>query len=288
MTMNKTIGLLTSVLVLALAVAAFVLSYDALRGLAADNGVKAKLAWIWPFVIDGFLIVASLSVLRNGLLGERALYQWALVVLFTAASIAFNIAHAPENLLARVVGATPPIALALAFELLMGQLKSDVKRGQAVKSLAALTEDVNEKRQKLSALTSAADDKRQEISRLTSAADEKRQEHSHLSSAIDEKRQRLTKLARQLDAVDDGDVSEIDVEDVSTAVLNKARLTRESDAQAAIDALLTFYTNHPDATQAEAGDAVDRSRSWVSMRLSELEEEGIIRRNGGGVLVEVE
>jgi predicted transcriptional regulator len=273
--MTKTIGLITSVLVLALAVAAFVLSYDALRGLAADNGVKAQLAWIWPFVIDGFLIVASLSVLRNGLLGERALYQWSLVALFTAASIAFNIAHAPENLLARVVGATPPVALALAFELLMGQLKSEVKRGRAVKSLEKITESVNELTAKREQLVS---EMRQEREQLTLSVNELTEKREQLVNEIERKREELAGAGCEQGA-HSREFGQIQQE------LDKANLTRREQAELATQQLLTFYRENPGAAQTDAGEYVNRSRSWVSKTLAELEEEGTIKRNGGGVVV---
>jgi DNA-binding transcriptional regulator GbsR (MarR family) len=282
---TKLISLITSVLVLALAVAAFVLSYDALQALAVANGVETHLAWIWPFVIDGFLIVASLSVLRNGLLGEKALYPWALVVLFTGASIAFNIAHAPEALLARVVGAIPPLALALAFELLMGQLKSEVKRGQAVKTLAQLTQSVSQKRQALNGLTQNVNAQRETLTEVSADVNAQRETLAKLSADVDEKRQELTELTSAIDDVKAENVNAVDSLDVNTAVLNKARLTRDAEAQEAIDTLLTFYLNNPDASQSEAAEAADRSRSWVSMRLSELEAEGLVNRNGNGVQV---
>jgi uncharacterized protein YoxC len=262
--MTKAVSIATSVLVLSLAVSAFVLSYDALHGLAADNGVKANLAPIFPFVVDGFLVVASLSVLRNSLLGERALYQWGLVILFTGASIAFNIIHAPSNWLARSIGAMPPVALALAFELLMGQIKSEVNRGQAVKTLETLTENVSEKRRALDELTA----KRQQLTQTV----------NELSEQIDEKRQRLDALMSTSDAVKTDEC-------VSLGNLTVANLTRDAEAQEAIDALLNFYADNPNASQSEAAKAADRSRSWVSMRLSELEEAGTVKRNGDGVEV---
>lgn len=40
-------------------------------------------------------------------------------------------------------------------------------------------------------------------------------------------------------------------------------------------ALLAFYADNPDASQAEAGAAVARSRQWVSSKLAELTEAGL-------------
>lgn len=92
---NKTISILTAILVGSLAIAAFVLSYSALRDLAADNGISETLSYIWPLPIDVSLIVFSLAVVRNSLQGERTLYPWALVTISTMALVGFGILHAP-------------------------------------------------------------------------------------------------------------------------------------------------------------------------------------------------
>jgi uncharacterized membrane protein YedE/YeeE len=89
-------GSAAGVLVLA-AAAAFTLSYDALHQLALDSQVRPGLAWLWPVVIDGTIVVALLTVLAANRTGMRAGYPWALAGLFSAVSVAFNIAHAPER-----------------------------------------------------------------------------------------------------------------------------------------------------------------------------------------------
>jgi hypothetical protein len=251
---SKAINVVSTLLVMALAVAAFTLSYSALRDLAAGNGIPVRLAWVWPLVVDGFLLVASLSVLRNSLSGERALYQWSLVGLFTVASVAFNVVHAGRDPLAIAVGATPPVALALALELVMSQVKSDVKRQGVRETLASLTQSVSDKRQKLTELERSIEAKRRDIERLT-----------------DQERQKSGVSNVSLGKLNDPDT------------LKLANLTRSEDAQQAIERLLTFYADNPDAPQSEAADFADRSRSWVSQTLGELEAEGVIKRNGNGV-----
>jgi DNA-binding Lrp family transcriptional regulator len=62
-------------------------------------------------------------------------------------------------------------------------------------------------------------------------------------------------------------------------------LSRREKAELATQALLKFYDEKPDAPQSEAAEFVNRSPSWVSRTLGELEEEGTVKRNGGGVLV---
>jgi hypothetical protein len=107
--------------VLVLAAAAFTLSYDALHQLALDSRVRPGLAWLWPVVIDGTIVVALLTVLAAKRAAAGASYPWALAGLFSAASVAFNVAHAPERPVAQLVFAMAPVALVLTTHLLMQQ-----------------------------------------------------------------------------------------------------------------------------------------------------------------------
>jgi hypothetical protein len=107
--------------VLVLAAAAFTLSYDALHQLALDSHVRPGLAWMWPVVIDGTIVVALLTVLAAKRAATRTGYPWTLAGLFSAASVAFNIAHAPDRPVARLVFAMAPVALVLTTHLLMQQ-----------------------------------------------------------------------------------------------------------------------------------------------------------------------
>lgn len=151
MKITYTIATITAVLVLAIALGAFVLSYDALRDLAQTNGIRDGLAWIFPLIVDGFIVVASLAVLRNGLMAEPTLLAWVLVVLFVALSVAFNVIHASDtaDLIGKVIAAVPPLALVLAFELLMAQVRSAVTRYQVTVSLHDLAQQVRVAGQKL-------------------------------------------------------------------------------------------------------------------------------------------
>ena len=196
--------------------------------------------------IDGFLIVASLAVVRNALLGERTLYQWMLVGVFTSISVVFNVIHAPDNALAQVIGAIPPLALVLAFEMAMAQLKSQIERGAVVRRLAELT---------------------QEAERLARLIDTNQSRLDALKAAVKDTRKENRANMVKVD------------------ILDQANVTRKEQARAKADALLAFYADNPDATQVEAGAFVDRSRQWVSATLSDLEDSGVIQRNGSGVEV---
>jgi hypothetical protein len=98
------------------------MSYDALHALARDSGAPIELAWLWPLIVDGFIVVASLSVLRAVLESRPAWHPWLLLLIFSTLSVAGNVAHGPPTPVGRLVAAIPPIALVLAFDLLMRQL----------------------------------------------------------------------------------------------------------------------------------------------------------------------
>ena len=120
--MGRWIYRLSAAGVLLLAAAAFTLSYDALHQLALDSRVRPGLAWMWPVVIDGTIVVALLTVLAAKRANARTGYPWALAGLFSLASVAFNIAHAPDRPVARLVFAMAPVALVLTTHLLMQQV----------------------------------------------------------------------------------------------------------------------------------------------------------------------
>jgi hypothetical protein len=113
--------------VLGLAVAGFAMSYDALHSLALTQGVPTTLAWMWPLVVDGFIVVASLSVVRAVANSHSAHYPWLLVLTFSTISVTFNVVHATPTVVARFVAAIPPTALVLSFELLMRHLREALR-----------------------------------------------------------------------------------------------------------------------------------------------------------------
>ncbi|MFJ4680680.1 DUF2637 domain-containing protein [Kitasatospora sp. NPDC088783] len=78
-----------------LGVLGFVLSYDALRQMAAAAHVRGPLTYLFPIIIDGFIAygVRALLVLRNARRPARA-YAWTLFATATATSVWANALHA--------------------------------------------------------------------------------------------------------------------------------------------------------------------------------------------------
>lgn len=106
---NATVGLL--------AVCAAILSYNGLHRLAAGpGGVPGALSYLLPVVVDGLVVVGSLSTVYAALAGLSGRWPWALVGMGVVTSVAGNIAAADATVVARFVAATPPVVLALALE----------------------------------------------------------------------------------------------------------------------------------------------------------------------------
>lgn len=113
--------------VFGLAAGGFTLSFSSLQDLAASSGIDPDLAFLWPLVVDGFIVVATFAALalRSG--GRAAVwYPWTALVLFSAISVAGNAIHALEAsdlkvpiLVATVVSSVPALALLIASHLLV-------------------------------------------------------------------------------------------------------------------------------------------------------------------------
>ena len=121
---------------------AFWLSFTALADLAVRSGIDAGLAWIWPLLVDGLLVVATVAAVA--LDGHRsAWYPWALLIAGAGMSVTANAAHAivaatasVPALLAAVVAAVPPLVLLASTHLTVVLTRSTKTR--AIKSPAGL------------------------------------------------------------------------------------------------------------------------------------------------------
>ncbi|WP_232331552.1 DUF2637 domain-containing protein [Agromyces laixinhei] len=89
-----------------IAAGAFWLSFTSLSDLARRSGIDPAQAWIWPLIIDGIIVVATVAAVA--LAGSRAAwYPWMLLIAGAAISVAANAIHA-------VVAETTEVPLALA------------------------------------------------------------------------------------------------------------------------------------------------------------------------------
>lgn len=107
-------------LTVAIALMAFILSFDALRTLAVACGVQPGLSWMFPLIIDAPVLAFTWAtwVFKTRGLGQA--YPWAMLLVFSAVSLVGNALHAhpveTNGLLLPGWGASllmtmPPVAL---------------------------------------------------------------------------------------------------------------------------------------------------------------------------------
>jgi hypothetical protein len=115
----------TTLAVVLVASVAAVASYEHMRALAVLAGEGWR-SWLLPVSVDGLAVAASMTMLvrrRTGL-PAGGLASVALL-LGLGASLAANVAAADPTVSGRLVAAWPPVALLLAYELLLQQLAHD-------------------------------------------------------------------------------------------------------------------------------------------------------------------
>lgn len=164
----KAIALATGGLTVGLAGSAFVLSFNSLTELAAQQGLSVPV--LFPLILEGGLIVFSLTALTRSLEGQSTKWQWALVILSSVTAMSFNIAHAPGSIIARIMWALPSVVLLLAFENLLTQLRYRVSLNGTTDDLQRLTGQVSTRRNELAKLDRAIANKTAQISEQVAIA----------------------------------------------------------------------------------------------------------------------
>lgn len=144
----------------AIAAGAFVLSFAALRDLAVQAGQPQELAWIWPVIVDGAILQATISVVALApRVGAQTAHRffWAVLTVAASVSVAGNALHAAVStgrtlapLIAAGVATVAPVSLLAAthgLALLVGTPSVAPQRGatQTPEPLAVAHPDVEPK-----------------------------------------------------------------------------------------------------------------------------------------------
>jgi Protein of unknown function (DUF2637) len=130
--------------VLALAAAAFVLSYPGARDTALHAGVTPKLARIYPAIFDAVLLVACAAALA--LRGALRGYAWLALLVVTAAIAAADATHAmavtlPKRPMEATVAVVPWAVLLIGFTLLYAIARQGRSGWTAAQGSADLSRD---------------------------------------------------------------------------------------------------------------------------------------------------
>lgn len=113
-----------------IACGAFWLSFVALADLARRSGIAREQAWIWPLLVDGLIVVATVAAVA---LDRRpgAWYPWTLLTGGALVSVAANALHALVTadtdmplLLASAVASVPPLVLLASTHLTVVLIRS--------------------------------------------------------------------------------------------------------------------------------------------------------------------
>lgn len=137
MNLNSIITTANILLVILVAIGSFSLSYSALSDLASKNGYAEWRAYVLPLVIDIGMLAFGLAVVHAHLHGTNPLRRRLLNILYTLATTIFNLAHAPNTLLAHSLAIIPPLTLFFTFEVLMAMIEHNIKSKQQQATLSA-------------------------------------------------------------------------------------------------------------------------------------------------------
>lgn len=107
-----------------IAAGAFWLSFYALADLAGRSGVPPEQVWVWPLIVDGVIVVATIAVFAlRGHAAALTIYPWGLLIGGVVVSVAANAVHATltetevPDVVAIAVATVPPISLVAATHL---------------------------------------------------------------------------------------------------------------------------------------------------------------------------
>jgi Protein of unknown function (DUF2637) len=122
-------NVLVALVVIAVAAATFVFSYDGVHAIALLGGVSGQLARYYPGLFDAVLVIACVAavMLRDGRWWAR-LWAWVVIIVLLAAIGTTDVLHAMNYTLRHrvtegVVAAAPVAAVLLAFSLLLTVLR---------------------------------------------------------------------------------------------------------------------------------------------------------------------
>lgn len=117
-----------TIVLLVVGVSSAILSYAGLRHLAIMAGIADSLSFLFPIVVDGMILLGSLSVLRAALARMSTWFGWMLTILGTVTSIAGNILSVENaDLVSQVIHSVPPVFLCLSLETFIQLLRHRIK-----------------------------------------------------------------------------------------------------------------------------------------------------------------
>jgi hypothetical protein len=257
---ETTITVLSASTVLVLAGIAFVLSFYAVRDLAIELGSTPNLAWMYPVIIDGAIIVYSLTVLKKGLHSEKTSLDWTMIGLATAVSIGLNWAHVEYSIgVQTVLAIVPPTVLFFTFHSFMEQVNSYVRRSSLWQSVDDLTVLIGSKKNEY----------KLDLDQYTKERIKLEKEQEGLRVTLEKERVAIVKLRAERDTL-------------KKEVASLKRQKRQPKT-AVNSSLLDYLSSHPKATYTDIMAATGiKSKSTVSSQIKAFTANGELKKNGQG------
>jgi outer membrane murein-binding lipoprotein Lpp len=182
-------------LLIFLAGSSFILSYAAMYALAEEAGIFWLLVWLWPLTTEAGVVIFSLALLRARLHGYDSRRLYWLILICTGLSVAFNVSHAPADLVKRAVFALPPLFLLLAFKTLLWQVEQDSRRLGLVTALSDLAAERDKVTSEIHELQVKQESSREA---LTAELDTLAGQRDRLSSELAALREQVNQMAKQV------------------------------------------------------------------------------------------
>ena len=270
---------LTNWLLALILVIPFLISFGALRDLAAHNAISYP--WLYPIMIDGGLIIFKAIALRASLRGKRDNYAWAMAVLATVISVYLNIVHVPADLatlgLARFMAALPPLVILVSFIAVSRRIEESARHDKAIFSYQQIQKAIADKKRQLDKLVA---EKTAELEKL---GQERSEKLDKLDQQIGRLEQHKANLLSEIDAAK-SDFSAVRLSNLGKmdSNLDSANAVRLSKKEQAMQDLLDFVLLNPDASLSDIADQIGRARSTVGNYISELSDAGHLHKNGHG------
>lgn len=127
---------------LAVASAGAILSWRAITEVAGAQGAVApEVSWLMPVVVEGTWLTSCAVAMARAEDGERSRYALLVMSLVLGLSVVVNVAHAAHaTLLGQVLAGAPPVALWLAVEGLLHELRRQARNASNGRQIAPLRE----------------------------------------------------------------------------------------------------------------------------------------------------
>ncbi|MCL4267066.1 MAG: DUF2637 domain-containing protein [Anaerolineae bacterium] len=296
-----TLDRLANWLTFGVVVIAFALSFGALKDLAADVGIIYPA--LYPVMIDAGLVIYNIMALQSSLKGERNRYAWFLIILATTVSVFLNVVHSLDEpppwltaILGSAMAAIPPLVIFGAFHLVVLRIEQNARHRRLDSTVAELETAIVGRTTELRHLDEIIGARTSEQTQLSETVRKCQAVLDDLNGAIQNRTAEQDALTVQIEQL---------TSELNTLKRNQRTVTRTTvqtarhapgqngnksmpvtgelpDKQMAMEKLLAFVATRPEATLADIGQAIGRSKSTVSVYVSELMQAHQLGKNERG------